>query len=490
MIDEEIRLHNKSQIEFKYNYTFPNHQSNNSYQIDTYIFIPSSLNINHYSYPSELFYRDLQSNIRLKTPSYSLYDLDKEDSIPFCNLLKEVEGLLNLENSDRVHSFEDNLKMFCSVFRTSIRDHILLIQERSESSDLDQLIDHFLKSLPNITSQYRSLFQKVRANDHSDEALDIYKFGDEYLSLLVESVCFRLIDLIESNKVQASLDQIKILYDILNCEKEHRLEHKYPSVPIVGEDNEEYVYRRSVLKKFASSVLYLNTKYVREGQVLEQVLFSIAAGIAMVFATVIAFYFQTIYGNLTFPFLITLVISYMLKDRLKDSLKLLFVKKFLGRQFDHKFNISSSRGDSIGFCKESCRFLKVEYVPKNIMRIRNRQRFTEIENGFFLSENVIHHQKLIKLNFEDLKHCFPTFKTEGITDITRFTILKFLEKMDSCEEIISLVNNNHRQKIEAQKVYHINLVIRYSSSSGESIKKFRVVLDETGIKRIEEPNII
>lgn len=487
MIDEEIRLHNKSQIEFKYNYTFPNNDKNNFYQIDTYIFIPNSLNINYYSYPPEHFYRDLQSNIRLKTPTYSLFDLDKNDNTPFVNLKKETEKLVYISNKDNVYLFEDNLKMFCSVFRTSIRDHILLIQQNSNTIKSNDLLNHFLQSVPKIAVQYRSLFDKIDRKEIIEEAFLIFRFGDEYLSLLIESVCFRLVDLFEDNKVKLSKEQIDSLYQILNFEKNYRIREGYSSVPVPNEDNEEYVYRRSVLKKFASSVLYLNTKYVREGRILEQLLYSIAAGIAMVFATIIAFYFQMLYGNFTFPFLMALVVSYMLKDRLKDSLKLLFVKKFLGRKFDHKFKIFSSNGKSIGFCKESCRFLKAEYIPKDIMKIRNRERFTEIEKGFFLSENIIHHQKLIQLNSSDLKKSFPSFKTEGITDITRFTILKFLEKMDESKEIISLVNQNQREKIHAKKVYHINLVIKYTSSSGESIKKFRVVLDKKGIKRIEEP---
>ncbi|MCO4783989.1 MAG: hypothetical protein KC646_16800 [Candidatus Cloacimonetes bacterium] len=487
MIDEEIRLHNKSQIEFKYNYSFPNSQKKNSYQVDTYIFIPSSLGMNHYSYPSEQFYRDLQSNIRLKTPSYSLEDLTKENSTPFTNLLKEVKKLKSGLSQDEMHLLEDNLKMFCSVFRTSIRDHLTVIKSSCSNKKCETLVDLFLESIVTIIARYRSLRVYFEEENISDDALSVYKFGDEYLSLLMESVCFRLIDLVEGCSVNASAQQMSTLYDILNQEKDHRLAENYGSVPVSNEDNEEYIYRRSVLKKFASSVLYLNTKYVKEGKVLEQVLYSIAAGIAMIFATVMAFYFQVLYGNLTFPFLVTLVISYMLKDRMKDSLKLLFVKKFLGSKFDHKFKIFSSSGKSIGFCKESCRFLKVEYIPQDIMKYRNRERFTEIEDGFFLTENIIHHQKLIQLNVSGLKKSFPNFKAEGITDITRFTILKFLEKMDGGREIINLVHENQREKIRAKKVYHINLVIRYSSSSGESIRKFRVVLDKKGIKRIEEP---
>lgn len=487
MIDEEIRLHNKSQIEFKYNYSFPNNTKKNSYQVDTYIFIPNSLGINHYSYPSEQFYRDLQSNIRLKTPSYSLESLTKKDSIPYNNLLQEIEKLKASYDHDEMHPFEDNLKMFCSVFRTSIRDHISLIQNKCSSNKCVSLVDQFLESVVLIVNRYRALRPLFDKSNVPEDALAIYKFGDEYLSLLMESVCFRLIDLVEACTVEASPQQMNSLYDILNTEKNHRIKESYGSVPVSNADNEEYIYRRSVLKKFASSVLYLNTKYIKEGKVLEQVLYSVAAGIAMIFATVMAFYFQVLYGNLTFPFLITLVISYMLKDRMKDSLKLLFVKKFLGRKFDHKFKIFSSSGKSIGFCKESCRFLKVEYTPQDIMKCRNRERFTEIENGFFLAENVIHHQKLIQLNLNGLKKSFPNFKAEGITDITRFTILKFLEKMDGGREIINLVHENQREKISAKKVYHINLVIRYSSSSGESIRKFRVVVDQNGIKRIEEP---
>lgn len=52
----------------------------------------------------------------------------------------------------------------------------------------------------------------------------------------------------------------------------------------------------------------------------------------MAFATAIAFYGQSVYGNITVSLFVLLVISYMFKDRLKDIFRTAF-KRTIGARF-------------------------------------------------------------------------------------------------------------------------------------------------------------
>ncbi len=89
-------------------------------------------------------------------------------------------------------------------------------------------------------------------------------------------------------------------------------------MPGKEKDNEAIVFKRGVLKKYISSFLFLDTNWKPEGKILEQLLIGFAAGLSMVFATLIAFYAQEKYGNLTLPFFSFLVVGYIFKDRIKE----------------------------------------------------------------------------------------------------------------------------------------------------------------------------
>jgi len=62
-----------------------------------------------------------------------------------------------------------------------------------------------------------------------------------------------------------------------------------------------FVYRRGILKKFISSVLYLKVE-VSERKALSQILFGIAAGLAMLFAVIATIYAQNRFSLNSWPF--------------------------------------------------------------------------------------------------------------------------------------------------------------------------------------------
>jgi hypothetical protein len=73
-----------------------------------------------------------------------------------------------------------------------------------------------------------------------------------------------------------------------------------------------------------ASILFLRKETRRDGVLLEHILFSFAAGIAMAFATIMAFITQKyIVQDISLVLFITLVVAYMGKDRIKELLKLI-----------------------------------------------------------------------------------------------------------------------------------------------------------------------
>ncbi len=120
------------------------------------------------------------------------------------------------------------------------------------------------------------------------------------------------------------------------------------------------------MKKYVASILFLDTEVKTEWLLLQQVFLGLAAAAAMAFATAAAFISQTVYGSLTLPFFVTLVVSYIFKDRIKDLLRYHLSRKMTRFLFDHKTRVRDVAGKIVGVCRESFGFVKASKLPAEV----------------------------------------------------------------------------------------------------------------------------
>ena len=161
---------------------------------------------------------------------------------------------------------------------------------------------------------------------------------------------------------------------------------------------------------------------------MEQIFLAMGAGFAMLFATAVAFYYQKVYGTLSFGFFIILILSYMLKDRMK-ALSQARLQNWLSKNvYDQSTSIFDPlTGEKMGVCREAVGFIPEKRVDPVALQLRNRDHITEIENTC-RAEKVIHYTKDITL-YPNQFLKFHKRKT-GITDIVRVNLRNFLLKMD------------------------------------------------------------
>ena len=83
MIDLATKIHDKFTLEFKvgFNTETQKPQKFCDFVMNTWIFVPNSLDINASKYSKDDFYRDLKSGVRLITPSYGLQDRDRKSVV-------------------------------------------------------------------------------------------------------------------------------------------------------------------------------------------------------------------------------------------------------------------------------------------------------------------------------------------------------------------------------------------------------------------------
>lgn len=489
MIEDIVKIHDRYQFEIKLNYQLENDAEENAYEVETYFFIPNSLGVNRRTYSKEDFYQDMKSYIRFKTPSLLLRQICSGEAAPLENLRKSFVELTENTASSAISSFEYHNKMFSAILKSALRDHISLIFKKEHAGDLSDLVHRYIESTPKIVAEFRKLRKIINVPSVSEQVFAIYLFSDEYISLLVEKYTY---DLLELLKKKSQKDYEKFsgkLLGIIHREIQHRQHNGYHSMPENDSDNESLIFRYSVLKKYLESVLYLNTDVEPEGKFWEHFLLSLAAGIAMIFATGIAFFSQRQYGNFTIPLFVALVISYMFKDRIKEIFREYFMKKISRSLFDHKTKIYMDSKFNIGKYREGFYFIPTDKVPEPVSKIRNRDRTLEFDNKF-ANESVILFRKQIRINPGIFENIYSDYPVEGINDILRFNVERFLNKMDNPRKALYVLTDESFKKIYGERVYHVNMVIKYTMGQTVMHKRFRLVLNRNGIKRIEKVAVV
>src|SRR5512133_1011703 len=148
-IQQSVIPHDRYQVELKLDYELGKGE-NTHYCISTYIFIPNSLGINPESYPKSEFYRDVKNYIRIKTPELSLRDLTESDITPLNTIQKIVQRPNWYQDDATNERVIQALKLFGAMFKSSLREHLNLIELRIKSVPsaeirIDSLVDNLVE---------------------------------------------------------------------------------------------------------------------------------------------------------------------------------------------------------------------------------------------------------------------------------------------------------------------------------------------------------
>lgn len=484
MIEVYKSIHDNFTVEFKIGYNVEKNSDINNFSVKTWIFMPNSLSINRQTYTSDLFYRDLKVHTRLITPVFLLREISDKESVPMRNLRDSFEQLASDIVDYNMSSYEYQIKMFLAIVRSSVRDTISHIGRTGNCDEIMELSLEYERDIVAITKEYRMLRKIINVPGISEDALNAYYFGDEYLSNLVDLYSFKIIN---RHKTETNPDLFVLhnkLVELIRCERAYRIEKNYIVIDKNSlTNNREYVYRMSILKRFVDSDLFLVAKKKQDAVITQQIYYSLAAGVSMIFATGIAFSFQRKYGNFTMPLFVALVVSYMLKDRIKDLMRFYFVNKQKTRYYDNKTTISIGNTD-LGWSRESFDFISEEKIPKEVMEIRNRTPLLKAENRYN-SEHIILYRKMVQLKKSVLDDS-ETYTTTGINEIIRFNLSHLVQKMDNPKVTYNAVEENgHIGKIQADKIYYINYVLHLEHNNQNEYKRYRIVCTRAGIIDIE-----
>lgn len=502
--DSKISIHDKYRFEIKLDIDLPPAKKS-AYKIETYFFVPKALNISPQTYHKNKFYSRSQQFIRFKTPKISLRKIIDPvvEASPYNRILKVMPELLSGSYDKKtVDQIYNEVKLLGAISKAAVGDLVKFLLDALAKIKKDETLGK-IKEIEIIGTEFvDDIHTLIHAISHIKKDLlnpaapqklrEAFLFCDEFISLTVQdNLCILLEGIRENPQIAEKLSSLdKLIVHRINKQQKYREDNGYPSILQKGTRNTIYPYRKSVLKKFISAALHLNIE-VSEWEGWVQFFFGIAAALAMLFAILVTIFAQSRYTQNSGFFITIVVISYVFKDRLKDWLKLFFSKNIIKWLADRKVKIKDPYDNKmIGYFKEAFSFIDYHKVSADILHKRNMDNLTSIdEEG--KPERVMRYEKEVVLYPQLIsKH---HVRRKNIIDIMRLNVRDFLlQADDSLVDFIYLNSEtNQIEHLPCERVYHVNLVIKYTSRPTDHhslvhLERMRLVLNRDGIVSMEE----
>jgi len=480
-----LSIRSKVQIQTTFSYALERDKRTMEHSLQAWFFIPKSLGINVHSYPKYLFYRDLQTWSELLPALRSLSHLLSAEVGLLARLEKCVEQSLSDGGEQALRDFETHNRAFCHILKNAIDAHIEYIRHERDSGARQRAIEQYLSIVADIVVQFRAIGETSVAPCSNAEFSALFRLSDEYLSLLVEESSCILVELLSSRDETGVAELIAGLRQLALGELDYRKAQKFRSVPSHKRSNERLVYRRSALATYIESVFFLTTRHKPEARLARELLLSLAAGAAMVFATAAAFIAHVRYDNWTTTFFAILVISYMFKDRIKamaqDYLKANGQRLF----YDFRTTIhAQTTRRPLGIQRESFGFVPSERVDPEVLRQRNRDHLDASENDY-CGELIIYYKRHTKLHPEQISGAFEESSLDGIREIIQFDLSRFASKMDNSKCPIFVPGKHGYRRENGRFVYYLHVVVRFQSDGDPVFRHFRIAMTRNGVRRVD-----
>ena len=485
MISIQAKQHDNFSVEFKFGYNCIEDGVKDKFSVNAWIFVPNSLDINPENYGKKQFYRDIKSNIRLITPVYLLRDIAQDTSLPLVSLKKALQNVVSNSSTSSLNAYEYHLKMFAAIFKSALRDHVAHLTSIRSLESAEYLVDDYVNSSQLVLNKFRSLYQIIDVPTVSDRTRSFFRMSDEFMSHIVVLRTTRMLTALEVSGCSQSQSHIRQKFiDLIQEERKYMAIMGYETLNGDPEHDRQLVFHHGMLKKYVESELYIRLDKKKDGVAVEQLYYSIAAGVAMIFATGVAWQTQVKYGNITWPLFIALVVSYMLKDRIKDLLRYYFAHKLGDKYFDKKATIAI--GDKkVGVIKEGFDFISRAKTPDVVMKMREKASFVEDESHIF-EEKILLYRKHVEISDSALAQ-IDAYPMKGVNEIIRLHLNRFTHKMDNPEvPIHSFDAEGNMMTSSVQKIYYVNVVFQLQHEGEAEYHHFRLTMTRNGVQAIDE----
>jgi hypothetical protein len=492
-----ILLRDKWQFELKSDLFTFSHLRNNIHSQEFYFFIPNSLQINDQTYTKAQFYLDQTNLIRFKSPTFTFKELIDPDNTesPLVRILLLEDVVHSRENEELV---EDEIKLLANIFHSAIRTRVAdliatldALQTPEDKEAFTQDVLRFCDEINDFRNRYADVEVKCIDSWPSDLLHYHFDYVDEFISVDISDYLSGFLHRMRLKFYQELKTADECLCEIILREKKYReVKFKEPANVSHDQQKDEYLlYRKGLLNKFVIDPLLLKTSRAPIDQRYRSFILGIPAALAMMIFMFLYIWQGNVFLANSQPFIVATVILYVLKDRMKEELRQLSYRQAAKWFSDYTTQIKAPDNDAVlGNIHESFSFVKETRVPAEIMHIRNRE-FREILEEVKRPEQIIYYKKTVNIKKKP-KRIEARFY--GFSIIFRFDIHNFLVKAEDPYQATLTLDPGELtlRREQLPRVYHLNIIIKNTIMMPEGevrveLKKFRLIIDKNGIKRVE-----
>lgn len=458
MLIDAIKQHGKKQIEVKQKIRITDKTKKLKYRVDTFFIFPGALQITENNFKKEEFKHNLKCYLSLSEQSPSLSGLRNE--------LSE----LRLSPGQEEES-DDFYRRFCLKYKTALQESSRSLMENQELSVEET--EAFLQTVNKLLEEFRKIKSSQENSDHLVQLLDKL---DEYLTV-VTAFCLR-----DLSEVCIGEPRNKILSFWQEVEKYRA--SRFPVESIEGESKESaFLMRWSFLKKFVQSSLFLDIRYKQGAPLLTHSIYGSAAALSMLFATVVAFFYQDRYGSLSRNLFFALVIAYIFKDRFKEIVRDWLSNVIFRRWIPDRRLFIFLGKKKVGCAKENFDFVSLNELPisnKDILQEDARllsDCFRQSKLTPYACDSIFRYSREITLSASE----FPN--EACLIDIIRFNISEFLHNLGATSEGLPFFCDNGKSP-KGEKLYNIYLFRSFCVGEKSDSEVIRVTVNAKAVRRI------
>ncbi len=477
-----LRIHDPFQLELKRDLPLESQartQRTTPHTLEAWFWVPGQLGLDEPVFHREAFYRDLTAYVRFHTPRATDTDALLARLAPVGEALARIAaGRPHGMDATVVHR---ELRLFAAVFRAGQRDGVRRCLAHLHE---DPLRAEHLDAGTFVLARFRAFRTAASSPSlpaHDAEALLAV---EDFLSLQAIEGWYALlaaIHLVEGLRDGAAAARLRAA---IASETDQRalsgLQGRLD--PDDAVTNERFVTRMNTLKKFVLAVLHVRLVHSRRTQHVQDLLFGVAAALAMTVAVALQVWTAWTVGMPTGPgpalvvFVGTAVGGYILKDRMKEWLKGWFAARIPQWLHDRRTELVSEAGH-LGSVEETVHLVRPDDVAPDVraMRVNGEGSITAGERAH---EDVVHYRRTTSFLHEGAPP-----EMQAVDEILRFHVERWLRRMDEPTRNLSqLQPDGSVKRIRAAKNYTVQVILRLDGT----LERYAVVLNKKGLVRVEK----
>ena len=476
-----FRVHDRTHLEFAIDYKVPTDKKDETFEWEAYFFAPESLRLDSRTYSKDDVYEDLQTYVRFAVPECSFHALLEA---PIASLRDALAREQDTERAMR------ELRLFACQVRAAGEETRRRIAAGFESGTDHQrwtiAAERFVDDARAVAEGMRAILASRK--DCPDPLATAIAWIDEDVSRLLEALIGGLslslrsagaAEIVVTKAEQLAIEEARYR-DRAGLEGVGRLEMSRRRI-------EQIEFRRHVLKRFTSSVLWLSPEVRPAAEWVTHVLNALAAAVAMALAVLAALWNgndATDAGIMRWA--LVSIVAYAMNDRIKALLQARFAQ-VVSRNFpDRSWKIHDrERKLELGEMEEQSGFVAFASVPKEVLTIRRETQLHPFEEQA-RPETVLFHKKSVVLHRDRITAADPRF--EALTEILRLDVRRWLVHTDDPKRRFVFADPDAGviDTATAPRVYNIAVIYRLKRE-GEPADwhRVRVVVSRKGIRRLD-----